>query len=80
MTPSISATSSTRMSFFPATWAGLVVARQAIVGFALIVPVMFLLLLVAVDFGRLFASYVQVRTLLARRPPMAPSHRPIRLS
>jgi PKD repeat protein len=33
---------------------------QALVEFALIVPVMLLLLLIAIDFGRLFFSYVQI--------------------
>jgi Flp pilus assembly protein TadG len=33
---------------------------QALVEFALIVPVMFLLLLIAIDFGRLFFSYIQI--------------------
>ena len=33
---------------------------QAVVEFAIVVPVMFLLLLIALDFGRLFFSYVSI--------------------
>lgn len=35
-------------------------AGQALVEFALVLPVMILILLVAIDFGRLFFSYVQI--------------------
>src|SRR5712664_2367906 len=48
---------------------------QALVEFALIVPVMLLLLLIAIDFGRLFFSYVQIHNA-AREAASYGSHAP----
>jgi Flp pilus assembly protein TadG len=48
---------------------------QALVEFALIVPVMLLLLLIAIDFGRLFFSYVQINNA-AREAASYASHFP----
>ena len=51
---------------------------QALVEFALIVPVMLLLLVIAIDFGRLFFSYIQISNA-AREGAAYGSHAPTNL-
>ena len=51
---------------------------QALVEFALIVPVMLLLLVIAIDFGRLFFSYIQISNA-AREGAAYGAHAPTNL-
>jgi PKD repeat protein/Flp pilus assembly protein TadG len=53
-------------------------AGQALVEFALVIPVMLLLLVIAVDFGRLFFSYIEI-TNAAREGAAVGSHAPSNL-
>jgi PKD repeat protein len=52
---------------------------QALVEFALVVPVMLLLLVIAIDFGRMFFSYIEI-TNAAREGAAVGSHAPSNLT
>ena len=52
---------------------------QALVEFALVIPVMLLMLAIAIDFGRLFFSYIEI-TNAAREGAAVGAHQPSNLT